>query len=142
MHLPTTYAQQLLSGAVKADASLTYPAVIPGTNSVDCACQSENRKRITPADLDLYNNTVTQCIESSSLTTSQMQELESLWATCISMEQQGTLSNTWYILAIVFIILFGLLGIGVVLYCIISNYTKEQVANQQRRKRAKQMASR
>jgi hypothetical protein len=135
MNLPTTYAQKLIAGTVKADASLSYNALVPGGTvasvdgkMLDCACQpiDNRKKRITPADLDLYNQTITACIASSTLTMQQMQELENLWATCVSMEQQGTLNNTWYILGIVFIVLFGVLLIGIVIYCVFINYTKEQ----------------
>lgn len=143
MNLPTSYAQKLVSGAVKADASLTYNAIIPGSGSLgvdgkalDCACQpidekKRREKRISPGNLDLYNQTIVDCITSSTLTNQQMQELESLWASCVSLEQQGLLSQTWYILAIVFIILFGLLVICLVIYCVFVNYTTEMVREQQ-----------
>jgi hypothetical protein len=148
MNLPTTYAQKLVSGAVKADASLSYNALIPGSGAIgvdgkalDCACQPDGkRKRISPANLDLYNQTVVDCIESSTLTNQQMQELESLWATCVSLEQQGLLTNAWYIVAIIFIILFGLLVIALLIYCVFVNYTQEMVQTTRRRKQPPRVA--
>lgn len=150
MNLPTTYAQKLVSGAVKADASLSYNALIPGSGAVgvdekalDCACQpldteGGKRKRISPANLDLYNQTVVDCIETSTLTNQQMQELESLWATCVSLEQQGLLTNAWYIVAIIFIILFGLLVIALLIYCVFVSYTQEMVVQATATRRRKQ----
>ncbi len=148
MNLPTTYAQQLISGAIKADASLSYHALIPGSSTksvdgklLDCACNpiESHKKRITPANLDLYNQTVVDCIEASTLTANQMQELESLWATCVSLEQQGLLTNAWYIVAIIFIILFGISIIAWAVYCVFINYTRELTAAQpSRRKRTVQ----
>jgi Flp pilus assembly protein TadB len=153
MHLPTTYAQKLVAGTVKADASLNYNALIPGSGALgvdgvalDCACQpvdaakKKKNKRISPANLDLYNQTVVDCIESSTLTNQQMQELESLWATCVSLEQQGLLTNAWYIVAIIFIILFGLLVVALLIYCIFINYTQEE--QQQRQQQQQSMRRR
>lgn len=152
MNLPTTYAQKLVAGTVKADASLNYNALIPGSGALgvdgvalDCACQplGKKKKRISPANLDLYNQTVVDCIESSTLTNQQMQELESLWATCVSLEQQGLLTSAWYIVAIIFIILFGLLVVALLIYCVFVNYTQDvhQEEQRQRTRRRKVQAS-
>ena len=140
-----------MSGQVKADASLNYNAVIPGSGApgvdgkaLDCACQplDSRKKRISPANLDLYNQTVVDCIEASSLTNQQMQELESLWATCVSLEQQGLLTDAWYIVAIVFIILFALLLVALLIYCVYTSYTREMIAVKPQKRRQQQQRSR
>jgi hypothetical protein len=72
--------------------------------------------------LFLYNETIVNCIADSTLSAQQMAELTNMWYQAYSLEQQGLLNNTWYIVGIIFIILFGLLLLGIIVYCAVKSY--------------------
>lgn len=133
MQLPTAFAEKIVSGTVKPDSSIPYTGIRPGTighngKKYGCDCRTErNAKRISNAEISLYNLIVTQCIEESTLNAQQMEELQNFWYTCLSLQEQGLLTNAWYIVAIVFIVFFVLSLMAIVIYCIVVNYNKISV---------------
>jgi hypothetical protein len=140
MTLPAAYAKQIVDGTRRPDASVNYNGIYPNSMGKDnkhygCDCfpdsdgaakrsRHQSLRGISQASLSLYTQTVISCVDSSTLTTAQMAELDNMWYTAVQLEQQNLLNNTWYIVGIIFIILFVLLLLGVVLYCFIINYGK------------------
>lgn len=139
MVLPSSFAEQIVSGTKKPDATLSYSGIYPnavGHNGkrYGCNCRldsaaedanspsARNKRWISNGNLYLYNQTVVTCIADSTLTMQQMAELTSMWYQAYSLEQQGLLNNTWYIVGIIFIILFGLLLLGIIVYCAVKSY--------------------
>lgn len=134
MQLPTSFADKIISGSIRPDSSISYIGIRPGGvgyngKQYGCDCIPEDKKRqqrISNAELSLYNLIITECIEDSSLNAQQMEELQSFWYECVSLQEQGLLTNAWYIVAIVFIILFVLCITGFVIYCIVISYNKKR----------------
>jgi hypothetical protein len=131
MRLPTTFAEKIISGEVKPESSIPYTGIHPGSTGHDgrhygCDCLPEREKRISNAALSLYTLIITECIEESSLNAQQMAELQNFWYQCVSLQEQGLLTDTYFILFIVFLVLFILVLAGLVVYCIIINYNKKK----------------
>ena len=130
MTLPSAFAAQIVSGEKRPAPSITYNGIYPNSIGKDgkkygcnCRAEEESKKRwISNGNLYLYNETVVNCIEDSSLSTQQMEELIDMWYTAYSLEQAGRLNDNWYIIGIVFIIAFILETIIIIIYCVIKNY--------------------
>lgn len=133
MTLPISFAAQLVSGEKKPSPTVTYNAIYPNSIGKDgkhygCDCRAEsaeNRKRwISNGNLFLYNETIVTCVAESTLTTQQMSELINMWYTAYTLEQQGRLNDTWYILGIVFMVLFAVTIFILIIYCIVQYYNR------------------
>ena len=138
MQLPTSFADKIISGAVRPDSSIAYTGIRPGDVGFNgrrygCDCIAEDKRRqqrISNAALSLYNLIITECIEDSTLNAQQMDELQNFWYECVSLQEQGLLTNAWYIVAIVFIVLFVLMITGIVIYCIVVSYARKRTEYQ------------
>jgi hypothetical protein len=130
--LPSDFAAKIISGEKKPDPSLNYNGIYPNSLGKDgkkygCDCRitsdQNNRKRwISNGNLQLYNQTVVECIAESSLSAQQMVELTNMWYTSYTLEQEGRLNDTWYIVGIVFIVAFILETLIIIIYCFVKNY--------------------
>jgi hypothetical protein len=136
MLLPNAFADDILSGVRKPDAHLSYTGIMPGTVGFDgkrrnCDCtvvntSGKSNRAISNANLDLYTQLVISCTQSSTLSLQQMQELEQMWYTAVSLEQQNLLNNTWFIVGIIFICLFVVENMIILIYCFVKHYQKEE----------------
>jgi len=135
MTLPTKLAEDIVSGRRKISATLTYPGIYPDSLGHDgkrygCDCRvsaaTRGKRWISNGNLYLYNQTIVECIDQSTLSAQQMAELTNMWYTAYQLEQEGRLNSTWYYVGIVFIVLFGVLLLGIVVYCVVINYNREQ----------------
>jgi hypothetical protein len=141
MTLPAAYAAGIVDGSRKPDATCNYNGIYPNSQGKDgkhygCDCFPDagnkrdasvalvSSKGIPQASLSLYTQVVVQCVDQSTLTAQQMAELDNMWYTAVQLEQQNRLSDTWYIVGVIFIILFILLLLGIVVYCFVINYGK------------------
>lgn len=134
MVLPTAFAEQIVGGTKKPDATIAYSGIYPNSPGYNgkhygCNCRvddvsssSRNKRWISNGNLYLYNQTIVTCIADSTLSALQMAELTNMWYQAYSLEQQGLLNNTWYIIGIVFIVAFGLLVLGITIYCVVKSY--------------------
>ena len=139
MLLPNAFADDILSGTRKPDPHLPYPGILPGTLGHDgkpraCDCtrsygataRSIASRAISNANLDLYTQLVVSCTQSSTLSLQQMQELEQMWYSAVSLEQQNLLNNTWFIVGIIFICLFILENMILIIWCFVKYYQREE----------------
>lgn len=132
MLLPSSFAADIVSGRKKPDPSISYTGIYPNSVGFDkqkygCDCRPDNSQKkrwISNGNLYLYNETIVDCIAASSLSGQQMAELTNMWYSAYSLEQQGLLNNTWYIVGIVFIVLFVLQTAAIVLYCVFTHTGK------------------
>jgi hypothetical protein len=137
MLLPNAFADDILSGTRKPDPHLPYPGILPGTlvhygkpRACDCTRSDGARaiasRAISNSNLDLYTQLVISCTQSSTLSLQQMQELEQMWYSAVSLEQQNLLNNTWFIVGIIFICLFILENMILIIWCFVKYYQREE----------------
>jgi hypothetical protein len=134
--LPSDFSSKIISGEKKPDPTLNYNGIYPNSIGKDgkkygCDCRLDNgdgnKKRwISNGNLQVYNQTIVECISESTLSSQQMIELTNMWYTAYTLEQQGRLNDTWYIIGIIFIVFFILETLCIIIYCFVKNYDSQK----------------
>lgn len=84
-------------------------------------------KRTSAADLGAFDQVISDCITNSNLTMMQMQDLNDLWNRCLQQERRGRLSDTWYIVGVVFICAFIVVLVALVISCFLWSYQLDRL---------------
>jgi hypothetical protein len=131
MAVSASDATDFLAGVKRADAQLPYHAIVPGSIGFDgqrynCECMSEQdadwalrRTRLSPGELDTFNATIVECISAANATEQQTTDMIELWTTCVSFQQQGLLTNGWWIACIILGIVALAELIALIMSCVV-----------------------
>jgi hypothetical protein len=127
-------AQDFLTGVKRADMNIPYVAILPNsvgfdgqTYNCECVAVSQDKRRISNGDLDIYNITIVECIEASNATAAQTADMVNLWTTCVDMHEAGMLTYGWWIGCIILGIVAVVEFIIILFLCITWSYRKNRV---------------